>query len=180
MFKRLSLLSLIALMLLAVALAAGCAAEPQTATEEPAQTTPEVTEPAAEPETSEEPATTSDAPAEFPEELAKDVTKLKTEDLKVGDGEEAKEGSLATVHYTGWLTDGTKFDSSLDSGQPFQFKIGEGKVIPGWETGVAGMKEGGTRVLVIPPDQGYGAQGAGGVIPPNATLVFEVRLVSVD
>jgi len=163
-------------MLLAAAFAAGCAGEPQTTPEEPAQTAPETTEP----QTPEEPAATSEAPAEFPEELAKDVDKLETEDVKKGDGAEAKEGSLATVHYTGWLTDGTKFDSSLDSGQPFQFKIGEHRVIPGWETGVAGMKEGGTRILVIPPDQGYGAQGAGGVIPPNATLVFEVRLVSVD
>ncbi len=97
-----------------------------------------------------------------------------------GTGAEAKTGDLATVHYTGWLTDGTKFDSSLDSGQPFQFKIGEGRVIPGWEEGVAGMKVGGTRRLIIPPDLAYGAQGAGGVIPPNAVLVFEVELTGVN
>ncbi len=109
-----------------------------------------------------------------------DVTALKVEDVKVGDGAEAKAGDTVTVNYTGWLTDGTKFDSSLDSGQPFQFQLGSGMVIPGWDQGVAGMKVGGTRVLVIPADLGYGAQGAGGVIPPNATLKFQVELLDVQ
>lgn len=105
--------------------------------------------------------------------------KLKIEDLKVGDGAAAVKGKTVSVHYTGWLTDGKKFDSSLDRGQPFQFPLGGGRVIPGWEQGVEGMKVGGKRKLTIPPDLGYGASGAGGVIPPNATLVFEVELLSV-
>jgi FKBP-type peptidyl-prolyl cis-trans isomerase len=108
-----------------------------------------------------------------------DVTELVIEDIVVGTGAEAKSGDTVTVHYTGWLTDGTKFDSSVDAGQPLQFPLGQGYVIQGWDEGVAGMKVGGKRKLIIPPDMGYGAQGAGGVIPPNATLVFEVELVSI-
>lgn len=109
-----------------------------------------------------------------------DVTELKIEDVVVGKGAEAKSGNLVTVEYTGWLTDGTKFDSSLDSGQPFEFTLGQGKVIQGWDQGVAGMKVGGKRKLTIPPALGYGAQGSGGVIPPNATLVFDVELLAVE
>jgi FKBP-type peptidyl-prolyl cis-trans isomerase len=108
-----------------------------------------------------------------------DVTELKIEDLAVGTGAEAKSGKTVTVNYTGWLTDGTKFDSSLDSGTPFSFALGQGAVIAGWDQGVAGMKVGGKRRLTIPPALGYGAAGAGGVIPPNATLVFEVELLGV-
>jgi FKBP-type peptidyl-prolyl cis-trans isomerase len=104
---------------------------------------------------------------------------LKIDDLKTGDGAEAVSGTTVSVHYTGWLTDGTKFDSSVDRGQPFQFKLGSGQVIQGWDKGVAGMKVGGKRKLTIPPEMGYGARGAGGVIPPNATLVFEVELLGV-
>jgi FKBP-type peptidyl-prolyl cis-trans isomerase len=107
------------------------------------------------------------------------VTELKIEDLKTGSGAEAKAGQPVTVHYTGWLTDGKKFDSSLDHGQPFKFQLGAGQVIPGWDKGVAGMKVGGKRKLTIPPAMGYGERGAGGVIPPNATLVFEVELLGV-
>ncbi len=105
------------------------------------------------------------------------VTELKIEELKPGTGAEAKAGQPVSVHYTGWLTDGKKFDSSIDRGQPFKFQLGAGQVIPGWDKGVVGMKVGGKRKLTIPPSMGYGAAGAGGVIPPNATLVFEVELL---
>jgi FKBP-type peptidyl-prolyl cis-trans isomerase FkpA len=104
---------------------------------------------------------------------------LKYQDTKVGTGAEAKAGQTAVVHYTGWLTDGKKFDSSKDRGQPFSFPLGGGRVIKGWDEGVQGMKVGGTRKLTIPANLGYGAQGAGGVIPPNATLVFEVDLLEL-
>ena len=104
---------------------------------------------------------------------------LKYEDLVTGDGDVAQVGQQVSVHYTGWLTDGSKFDSSVDRNQPFEFSLGRGMVIRGWDEGVAGMKVGGKRKLTIPPQLGYGAQGAGGVIPPNAVLVFEVELLGV-
>jgi FKBP-type peptidyl-prolyl cis-trans isomerase FkpA len=106
-------------------------------------------------------------------------SQLVYEDLKVGDGALAERGHMATVHYTGWLTDGRKFDSSKDRNDPFEFALGRGQVIAGWDEGVQGMKVGGVRKLTIPPHLGYGARGAGGVIPPNATLVFEVELLGV-
>ncbi len=113
------------------------------------------------------------------------TTLIKT-DTKLGEGAEAQAGQTVIVHYTGWLYDanapenkGTKFDSSLDRNAPFDFPLGGGRVIKGWDEGVAGMKEGGQRTLVIPPEMGYGPRGAGGVIPPNATLVFEVKLLKV-
>lgn len=109
----------------------------------------------------------------------KEVKKLKITDLKKGKGAEAKEGKVVSVHYTGWLVDGTKFDSSVDRGQPFSFSLGKGEVIKGWDKGVEKMKVGGKRRLEIPPDMGYGANGAPPVIPPNATLVFEVELLDV-
>ena len=96
-----------------------------------------------------------------------------------GTGATAAAGKSVTVHYTGWLTDGKKFDSSIDRGQPFSFPLGGGKVIKGWDEGVAGMKVGGKRQLRIPPELGYGARGTGGVIPPNATLIFDVELLDV-
>ena len=104
---------------------------------------------------------------------------LKYTDDQVGTGTEAQAGKTVSVHYTGWLLDGTKFDSSKDRNQPFSFPLGRGQVIKGWDEGVAGMKVGGKRTLVIPPDLGYGARGAGGVIPPNATLKFEVEQLDV-
>lgn len=104
-------------------------------------------------------------------------------DEKPGTGAEAMRGQTAVVHYTGWLFQngqkGAKFDSSRDRGQPFDFPLGAGRVIRGWDEGVAGMKVGGRRTLIIPPDLGYGARGAGGVIPPNATLMFDVELVGL-
>lgn len=111
--------------------------------------------------------------------MQENVTELKMEDLVVGTGAEAVSGKVISVHYTGTLTNGTKFDSSKDRGTPFEFTLGAGEVIQGWDKGFAGMKVGGKRKLTIPSDMGYGAQGAGGVIPPNATLIFEVELLDV-
>ncbi|MEI6837054.1 MAG: FKBP-type peptidyl-prolyl cis-trans isomerase [Alcaligenaceae bacterium] len=115
------------------------------------------------------------------------MTELQKIDTTLGTGAEATPGKQVSVHYTGWLFDasaadqkGAKFDSSLDRGQLFDFPLAAGHVIRGWDEGVAGMKIGGKRTLIIPPEMGYGARGAGGVIPPNATLVFEVELHGVE
>jgi FKBP-type peptidyl-prolyl cis-trans isomerase len=109
---------------------------------------------------------------------------LKYTDSKAGNGDTATAGKKVSVHYTGWLSDngakGKKFDSSVDRGQPFQFTLGAQQVIAGWDQGVAGMKVGGTRTLIIPPELGYGVRGAGGIIPPNATLIFDVELLGVQ
>ena len=114
------------------------------------------------------------------------ITSLQVADVKVGKGAQASSGHEVTVHYTGWLYDpnkadhhGKKFDSSRDHGEPFTFKLGARQVIRGWDQGVAGMKVGGSRTLIIPSDLGYGARGAGAVIPPNSTLLFDVELLAV-
>ena len=114
------------------------------------------------------------------------VTSLETKDVTPGTGTEARQGQMVRVHYTGWLYDtaapdkrGRKFDSSKDRNEPFEFRLGDQEVIQGWDDGVAGMKVGGTRILTIPPSMGYGARGASDVIPPNATLIFEVELLDV-
>ena len=109
-----------------------------------------------------------------------DITELKIEDTVVGTGQEVKAGDTILVHYTGTLIDGTVFDSSKRRGEPISFGIGIGQVIQGWDQGIVGMKEGGTRVLRIPPEMGYGARGAGAAIPPNASLIFEVELIEIQ
>lgn len=113
------------------------------------------------------------------EKVVTTASGLKYVDTKVGTGDEAKKGDTVQVHYTGWLKDGKKFDSSKDRGEPFGFRLGAGMVIKGWDEGVQGMKVGGTRKLTIPPDLAYGKRGAGGVIPPDAELTFEVELLNV-
>jgi peptidylprolyl isomerase len=119
-----------------------------------------------------------------PEKMTKTKSGLRYQDLKEGHGEKAVKGNTCKMHYTGWLwvdgKKGEKFDSSHDRKQPFDFPLGEGQVIKGWDEGVAGMKVGGKRLLLIPPALGYGARGAGGVIPPNATLLFEVELLGTN
>lgn len=123
-------------------------------------------------------ATTTQPTTEAPVKQEAATDTLKIEDLKVGTGETATSGKTVVVHYTGWLTNGTKFDSSLDRKEPFEFPLGQGRVIQGWDQGVANMKVGGKRKLTIPPSLGYGSRDLG-VIPPNSTLVFEVELLKV-
>ena len=126
---------------------------------------------------------TTPAAAQTPGSTMTTASGLKIQDATVGTGATPKTGQTCVMHYTGWLYEngakGRKFDSSLDRGQPFEFPIGQGRVIKGWDEGVASMKVGGKRTLIIPPELGYGARGAGGVIPPNATLLFEVELLAV-
>jgi FKBP-type peptidyl-prolyl cis-trans isomerase len=123
----------------------------------------------------------TDAPTKVTGEGVKTPSGLIYWDIRVGNGQTAKEGSHVRVHYTGWLTTGKKFDSSVDAGKPFDFTIGNGEVIKGWEEGVAGMRVGGKRQLRIPPSLGYGAEGTpGGPIPANATLIFDVQLLGVQ
>src|SRR5580658_301300 len=122
----------------------------------------------------------TNAPAKVTGDGVKTPSGLTYWDLRVGNGEVAKEGSRVRVHYTGWLTNGKKFDSSVDAGKPFDFTIGNGEVIKGWEEGVAGMKVGGKRQLRIPPELAYGAEGYPPTIPPNATLIFDIQLLGVQ
>ena len=123
--------------------------------------------------------TSNSAPTKVEGNPTKKPSGLEYWEIKAGTGDAAVAGKPVRVHYTGWLTDGKKFDSSMDRGQPFVFPLGAGQVIKGWDEGVAGMKVGGKRQLRIPPELGYGARGAGGVIPPNATLIFDVELLGV-
>jgi peptidylprolyl isomerase len=126
------------------------------------------------------PAVEQQAAAPATDQYVKSASGLSYLDIKPGTGALPAPGKQVKVHYTGWLENGTKFDSSVDRGQPFVFPIGAGQVIPGWDEGVMSMKVGGKRKLIIPPQLGYGARGAGGVIPPNATLIFEVELLDVN
>jgi FKBP-type peptidyl-prolyl cis-trans isomerase FkpA len=185
-FERIRTYALVTVALLVALSLAACGAAPQSTnqTTQPsnqteateANPTTQSTGEASEPPSAAEPA----GGDTFPKADAKETKTLVVKDIKVGTGAEATPGKSVTVQYTGWLLDGTKFDSSRDRNQPFVFPLGGGQVIKGWDQGVAGMKVGGKRVLVIPPDLGYGAQGAGGVIPPNATLVFEIELLKVE
>ncbi len=155
----------IAVLLLVAALAAGCASGYGSKTASTEGSAPAAAAPA--------------GTAVIEGKMHKLASGLLYEDLVVGNGKMADPGLQVSVHYTGWLTDGTKFDSSHDRNQPLQFTLGQGEVIRGWDEGVKGMRVGGKRKLTIPPDLGYGSRGAGGVIPPNATLVFEVELLGV-
>ena len=142
---------------------------------------------ACQPKTDAPPATTPNEEAQVMNEMPAEITELQIIDVVEGEGATAAPGQLVVVHYTGWLYDptaadnkGTKFDSSVDRNDPFVFPLGAGRVIQGWDQGVAGMQVGGKRTLIIPPHMGYGARGAGAVIPPNATLMFDVELLNVQ
>jgi FKBP-type peptidyl-prolyl cis-trans isomerase len=127
----------------------------------------------------EAPAKSPDHPTESTNPVTTTAGGVQVQDITEGTGDAAETGKTVSVHYTGWLTDGTKFDSSIDRGQPFTFRLGAGQVIKGWDESLVGMKVGGKRKMTIPPEMGYGDRGAGGRIPPGSTLIFEVDLMSV-
>ena len=156
---------LVGAVVVAAVTVAGCAGEPEGTSQEPTSI--------------ESTGTSQEATPAQSQDASQEASGLKIKDLVVGKGAEAETGDRVTVHYTGWLADGKKFDSSLDRKKPFQFDLGQARVIPGWDEGLVGMKVGGKRRLTIPPEMAYGAQGAGGVIPPNAVLTFEVSLLAV-
>ena len=152
----------------------GCKCNKDEAAQPAAVEQPAATQPAAQPAEQPQPAATAEAA-----KPAEPAANLKIDDEKVGTGKEAVAGKDVKVHYVGTLVNGTKFDSSIDRNMPFTFRLGAGQVIKGWDEGVKGMKVGGKRKLTIPPQMAYGENGAGGVIPPNATLLFEVELLDV-
>lgn len=187
--------TVVSFMVLAVALFAVAACRSEEKGQAPAGQSPARAEPAKAPAAPAAPAAAAPAtpapaghaaPAAAPTaaagggSLQKTASGLEYEDIKVGDGAAPQTGQTVIVHYTGTLMNGSKFDSSVDRGQPFRFPIGQGRVIKGWDEGLSTMKVGGRRKLVIPPELGYGARGAGGVIPPNATLIFDVELLGVQ
>ncbi len=171
---------LIMIMVFVLVLLAACG--PATPTETPEVEEPTATSPAAQPETETE---TNGEPASGPPEAFQDLDYTTTDSglqiavTEEGDGEQAAEGKVVSVHYTGMLADGTVFDSSLNRGEPIRFPLGQGRVIPGWDEGISMLSEGAMASLIIPPELGYGAQGSGGVIPPDATLYFQVELLDV-
>ena len=168
--------------------AAACKSAPEAPKTPPAPATAPAAQaqpaaPAAQPATAPAPAAAQPAAVAAkeatPMEMVTTPSGLKYQEIVVGTGAQPQVGQTVVVHYTGWLTDGKKFDSSVDRGQPFKFVLGRGMVIKGWDEGLSTMKVGGKRKLTIPPELGYGPRGAGGVIPPNATLVFDVELIDV-
>lgn len=167
------------IILLSIGLLAGCSKKKseQAPATQPSEKTSEQSQPAQEGKMD----VNTNKPHQIPEsDFVTTPSGLKYADLVVGSGEQPKTGDVVVVHYTGWLTDGTRFDSSVLRGQPFKFPLGMHRVIPGWDEGLSTMKVGGVRQLVIPPQLAYGDRGAGGVIPPNATLIFEVKLLGIE
>jgi len=174
MYLSAIVIALSALVLAGCSRTQGASSSPSSQPSQPAQSTPQGTQPQS------ETSATTHQPAQQPTQSAPAAPKLVIKDTKVGKGKAAKAGDTVVVEYTGWLADGTKFDASADHGGTFTFPLGAGQVIPGWDQGVVGMKVGGVRMLTIPPELGYGAEGAGSTIPPNSTLLFQIKLVKIQ